>query len=105
MLLPEYTKLGCIPSLDNMVGEGSISTALFKYPNMEGGLLAEMLTEQLPAGVWGLSTTTTLIFDKIEQLNAATEQTNAVQFCMRGKNPDPAIDKVELAYTLPGLDG
>jgi hypothetical protein len=105
MLLPEYTKLGYIPSSNNMIGEGKTSTALSKYANMEEGLLVEMFMEQLPEGVWGLDTTITLVFDTIEQFNAATEHTNAVQFWMRGKNPDPAIVKVELAYTLPGLDG
>ena len=105
MILPEYTKLGCTPSLDNIAGAGRTSTALSKNPDTDGGLLTEILTEHLPGGAWGLRTTTTLIFDKIEQFTAVTAQTWAVQFCIRGKNPDPAIDRVEPAYTLLGLDG
>ena len=76
-----------------------------RYPNSEGGLLAETFTEQFPEGVSGLRTRTTLEFDAIEQFNASTEHTRAVQFCNLGKNPDPEIDKVEPAYTLTGLDG
>ncbi len=76
-----------------------------RYPNIEGGLLTETFTEQLPEGVSGLTTRTTLELDVIEQFNASTEHMRAVQFCIMGKNPDPEIDKVEPAYTLPGLDG
>jgi hypothetical protein len=47
---------------------------------MDGGLLAKTFTEQFPEGLFEPSTITTLILDRIEQLNAAKEQTIALQF-------------------------
>jgi len=105
MVLPEYTETGYTPPTDDTVGPGSTWIALFMYPNIDEGLLANTLIAQLPEGTFELKRMTTLVLERIEQLDAATEQTLAVQFCSPGKNPDPITVTVELAYALLGLDG
>ena len=75
------------------------------YPNIDEGLLANTFIVQLPEGTFELKRMITLVLERIEQIDTATEQTLAVQFCSPGKNPDPITVTVELAYALLGLDG
>ncbi len=105
MTLSAYTELGCIASCIAIVGAGKTSSALSNVAKTDAGLLAEILTEQFPAGELAFNTMTTVVFDATRQLDACTEHTLAVQFCNPGKNPDPEIETVELAYAARGLDG